>query len=119
MSILSRLFGGGAGGGAGQPQFIGVADAQELVKQGATLVDVREPGEYAAEHVAGSVNAPLSRLAPQSVGKDAKAVVFFCASGARTRMNAGRLAEAALAEAYVMDGGIMAWKRAGLPVKRG
>jgi rhodanese-related sulfurtransferase len=116
-SLFSTFFGGGATGGAA-PTFIGVAEASDLVKQGAALVDVREAGEFAAERIPGSVNAPLSRLAPQSIGQDAKAVVFFCASGARTRMSAGRLAAAALAPAYVMDGGISAWKRAGLKTAR-
>lgn len=115
-SILSKLFGGGSN--SGSPAFIDVEKASELVKDGAAFVDVREPGEFAAEHIPGSINAPLSRLAPQSVGKDAKAIVYFCASGARTRVNAGRLAGAALAPCYVMDGGISAWKRAGLKTAR-
>lgn len=116
-SILSKLFGSGYGG-VGQPAFIDVDKASELMKDGVAFVDVREPGEFAAERIPGSVNAPLSRLAPQSVGKDATAVVYFCASGARTRFNAGRLAEAALAPCYIMDGGISAWKRAGLKTAR-
>lgn len=116
MTILSKLFGGGSGGGS--PAFIDVERASDLAKDGAVLVDVREPGEFAAEHIPGSVNAPLSKLAPQSVGKNAKAIVYFCASGARTRVNAGRLAAAALAPSYIMDGGISAWKRAGLKTAR-
>ena len=39
-------------------------------------------------------------------------------SGARTSANAGHLADAAKCEAYILDGGIEAWKRAGLPVQQ-
>ena len=46
----------------------------------------------------------------------AKTVVFHCRSGARTAANAQRLASAAGCEAYVLEGGIDAWKKAGLPV---
>lgn len=117
-SIFSRLFGAGGETPGGSPDFIGVAEVQQLVADGAAFVDVREPGEFAAERIAGTVNAPLSRIAPRSVGKEAKPVVFFCASGARTRMNAARLTSAAVGKAYIMDGGISAWKRAGLKTVR-
>jgi rhodanese-related sulfurtransferase len=46
----------------------------------------------------------------------AKALVFHCRSGARTSANAPRLAAAANCQAYILDGGIEAWKKAGLPV---
>jgi rhodanese-related sulfurtransferase len=95
--------------------------AAKLMKDGALMVDVREPGEYARGHIPGSENVALSRfdLAPLSLG-EGQAVVFFCASGNRTSMNAARLAaKAGGAEAYVLQGGISAWGRAGLPVEPG
>jgi rhodanese-related sulfurtransferase len=93
--------------------------AARLMKDGALMVDVREPGEYAGGHIPGSENVALSRfdLAPLPLG-EGQAVVFFCASGGRTTLNAARLAaKAGDAEAYVMQGGISAWGRAGLPVE--
>ena len=95
--------------------------AAKLQEGGALLVDVRESGEYAQLQIPGSRLVSLSRFdtidLPVSPGQ---AVVFFCASGNRTSMNARRLAEkAGSAEAYVMQGGISAWRRAGLPVKSG
>src|SRR5260221_12733475 len=95
--------------------------AAKLMKDGALMVDVREPGEYARSLIAGSLNAPLSRLdlAPLPLG-ERQAVVFFCASGNRTTVNAARLAaKAGGAEAYVLQGGMFAWSRAGLPVESG
>jgi len=49
---------------------------------------------------------------------DGQAVVYFCASGNRTRVHAARLAaKAGAADAYVMEGGINAWAQAGLPIE--
>lgn len=57
----------------------------ELVKNGATIVDVRTKGEYAGGHVKGSVNIPLDRLR-QSLGsiKKTSPVITCCASGMRS-----------------------------------
>lgn len=94
------------------------ARARHLIDTGAILVDVREASEFARERVPGARNVPLSSLGKvQNAG--ARAVIFHCKSGMRTRTNAGRLAEAAQGEAYVMEGGIDAWKRAGFPVTTG
>jgi rhodanese-related sulfurtransferase len=44
-------------------------------------------------------------------------VIFHCRSGARTKGNAPRLAAAAgKCETYILDGGLDAWKKVGLPV---
>lgn len=95
--------------------------AAKLMKDGALMLDVREPGEYARSQIAGSLNAPLSRLegTPLPLG-DGQAIVFFCASGGRTTVSAARLAtKAGSADAYVLQGGISAWGQAGLPVASG
>lgn len=93
-------------------------EAKRLVDQGAILVDVREVNEYADENIPGARNEPLSRIGGSTI-TGAPAVVFHCKSGARTRMNARGLADCTDAEAYILDGGIEAWKAAGFPVKRG
>lgn len=94
---------------------IDVAKARQLIAEGAVLVDVREPDERAREHIPGTKHAPLSSL--QSVNATgAMAVIFHCRSGARTGAHAARLGEAVGCEAYLLGGGLDAWKRAGLPV---
>jgi rhodanese-related sulfurtransferase len=94
-------------------------EAKRLVDDGAVLVDVRENNEYAAENIPGAHNHPLSMIGRKPLSASAPVIVFHCKSGARTRMNAGALANCNDAEAYILDGGIEAWKSAGLPVKRG
>jgi rhodanese-related sulfurtransferase len=95
-------------------QTIDPATAKRMIDEGALLVDIREPDEHARERVPGARNAPLSRLG--ALPANAKAIVFHCRSGARTSANAARLAAATGCDAYVLEGGIEAWKKAGLPI---
>lgn len=99
---------------------ISPSDARRLTAEGAVLVDIREPDEHAREHIPGARLLPLSALDRSDLGiRAGQTVVFHCKSGARTLGNAGRLAAKAGAgcTAYVVDGGIEAWKKAGLPVQ--
>lgn len=99
-------------------QRITPAEATRRLREGAMLIDVREPDEHARERIPGARNLPLSRLeATELVAKPGQAVVFHCRSGARTQGHAPRLAaKAGLGEACIIEGGPVAWKRAGLPV---
>ena len=89
--------------------------AKRLIDEGAVLVDIREADEQARERVPGAHRNPLSRLAAVDA-RGARAVIFHCRSGARTAANAARLEAAAGCDAYILQGGIDAWKKAGLPV---
>lgn len=89
--------------------------ARRLLDEGAILVDIREADEHARERVPGALHNPLSGLSPVDVPAG-KAVIFHCRSGSRTVANASRLASAAACDAYVLEGGLEAWKKAGLPV---
>lgn len=91
-------------------------DVAARLKQGrAILIDVREPDEFAREHVAGSIPAPLSAFDDAYLGT-AETVIFTCRTGARTGANCDRLAARVEGAAFVMEGGLGAWKAAGLPV---
>nr|WP_287156618.1 rhodanese family protein [Euryhalocaulis sp.] len=93
-------------------------DAAKLIKDGAILVDVRETDERAREFIPDAAHHPLSKLeAAGPARSDAKAVIFHCRSGMRTQSNAAALGNASQCEAYILEGGIEAWKKAGLPVK--
>ena len=92
--------------------------AAEIMRNGAVLVDIREADEHAREHIPGARHHALSRIDKDTPLRQADDVlVFYCRSGARTKTNAPKLAAAAPAcEAYILEGGIDAWKKAGLPV---
>ncbi len=83
----------------------------------AILVDVREAAEHAAERIAQAHHLPLSAFDPARLpDHDGKIVVYHCASGGRTSRFGQQLAAAARAahDVFHMDGGIAAWKNAGL-----
>ncbi len=92
-----------------------------LLADNAVLVDVREAYEQARERIPGAVELPLSHLARGGAANlpGDRTVVFLCASGNRTKVNAVALAMIAGGSGYNMVGGIAAWKRAGLPTERG
>jgi|SRR5450631_2368086 rhodanese-related sulfurtransferase len=92
--------------------------AAELMHSGAILVDIREADEHAREHVPGACHHALTRIGRESPARsDDDVLIFHCRSGARTKGNAQKLAAVAPAcEAYILDGGLDAWKKAALPV---
>lgn len=89
-------------------------DAHEIL-----LVDVREPDEFAAERIAGAINAPLSSFDPKALpSADGKTLVLQCGSGKRSATAVDHCRKAGLAIDTHLSGGIMAWKAAGLPTLR-
>lgn len=90
------------------------ADARGAIDAGARLVDIRGADEHARERIPGALNLPLGQIG--DLTRDERPVVFHCRSGMRTAANAGQLADAAQgAPAYILDGGIDAWRGAGHP----
>ena len=58
---------------------------KEVIKEGAFLVDVRTPSEFASGSVKGAVNIPLDKFSGQlSKFKGKKHIVVFCRSGNRS-----------------------------------
>ena len=82
-----------------------------------TLVDIREPDEFVREHIAGAVSVPLSRLETGDLAiEPQRDIVFHCRSGGRTGQHCDRLAARIDGRAYVLEGGLQAWRGAGLDV---
>ncbi|HDR2279008.1 TPA: rhodanese family protein [Enterobacter ludwigii] len=89
--------------------------ANALVSEGAKLIDIRDPDEYAREHIPAARSVPLDTLPGGLETHAGETVIFHCQSGARTSSNAARLAQAgAPAQAFIVEGGIQGWKQAGL-----
>ena len=86
---------------------------------GAFVVDVREPGEYAGGHVPGATLVPMGQLPSRlpEIPKD-KPIYVICASGNRSLSMTSLLVRAGH-EAYSVAGGTEAWARAGHPIARG
>ncbi len=77
------------------------------------LIDVREPTEFAREHIAGARSAPLSVFDPSRLPRDRR-IVLCCQSGARSERALAQLEAAGIREVAHLDGGLSAWKAAHL-----
>ena len=72
--------------------------AEALKNHSVTLVDVREPAEYAAEHIHGALLFPLSTFDPTALPMDPnKPIVLNCGIGKRSAMAAAKCAQAGVA----------------------
>jgi phage shock protein E len=76
-------------------------DYAELVKQGATILDVRSKGEYQGGHIKGSVNISVDTLSTNlSKLKKDKPIITCCASGMRSASAKGILKSNGFTEVY-------------------
>jgi len=103
-----------------EPPTVDVKTAFARAKRGAKLVDVRSSREFAhAAHPKGAISVP-----PQLIGKDKTGlardddILVICLSGHRSPRQARRLAEMGFTRVTNVEGGLRAWKKAKLPVKR-
>jgi rhodanese-related sulfurtransferase len=109
----------GAGGVASVPT-IDVKEAFARSKRGAKLIDVRSAREYAHNgHPKGARSVPpdLIKQDDTGLGRDDELLVI-CLSGHRSPRQAKRLAGMGYTNVTNVDGGLMAWKNARLPVKK-
>lgn len=93
--------------------------ARDMLNEGAILVDIRDADEHARERIASARSLPLSTLDQADIELHrGRPVIFHCRSGQRTQMNAAKLKARAGegCEAFIVEGGLDAWRKAGLPV---
>ncbi|WP_293913317.1 rhodanese-like domain-containing protein [Deinococcus sp.] len=99
-------------------QEVSPQEAQQRVRSGALLIDVREASEYEEVHAQGARLMPLSEFQVQSASlpRDQE-IVLICRSGARS----GQATQFLLDQGYVSVantlGGTLAWQAAGLPTE--
>ncbi|MDF2576991.1 MAG: hypothetical protein K0S74_475 [Chlamydiales bacterium] len=98
---------------------IAPAQVKQALDQGISIliIDVREEEEYTQEHIKEGYLLPLSLFYPQKVPIESpnQLVVFQCRSGARSYMAAQQFKKAyPHIRAANLEGGIIAWKKAGL-----
>ena len=102
------------------PMTVSVSQAAALRDGGAYVLDVREPSEFAAGHIAGATLIPLGELASRTseVPHD-RTVVVVCHSGNRSAQGRDMLRQAGFTNATSMAGGLTDWVAAGLPLTTG
>lgn len=114
MNLLKSLFSGGS-------TQISATDAKTRIDTDTTLfvLDVRQPDEFRGGHIAQAKLIPLGELAARmnEIPKD-KEILCVCRSGGRSSAAASQLSAAGY-KVLNLQGGMMAWEGARLPVKKG
>ena len=111
---------GASGAAAGaRVETIDVNEAFARQKRGAKLIDVRSPAEFRGSRPKGARNVPpaLIKHDETGLGRDDE-LLIICLSGHRSPRQAKHLAGAGFSNVTNVHGGLMAWKKAGLPVKK-
>ena len=89
--------------------------ANQLASHGVSVIDVREPMEYASGHISGSLNVPLSRL--HQADLPGGPLVLVCQSGNRSAQGLNILQRRGYPHRITdLEGGIPSWQQAGLAV---
>lgn len=97
------------------------AVVQLINREKAVLIDVCEASEYAAGHVGGAKNIPLSDLEqklPTVVKNKALPVILVCQTGARSGRAVAIAKKLGFEKAQSLNGGLGAWRSANLPVEK-
>jgi rhodanese-related sulfurtransferase len=98
---------------------VSVDEVDELVEQGARLIDIRERNEWDEARIAGADLKPMSEIDGwyQDLPRD-RQIILYCRSGSRSAQAVHALTtQADFENVYNMTGGIIAWADAQLPVE--
>lgn len=98
---------------------VSVADLHAANQPNRIVLDVRQPYEYAAGHIAGAILLPLPELPSRLDEVPADVPVYvYCHSGNRSKRASEILAKAGKKDIRDVSGGILAWEAAGYPVTK-
>lgn len=117
MLIWPMIAGARAGGGA-----LSTLQATQLINQkDAVVIDVRDQADYAKGHILNAKNFPDKVLAERRAELEklkSGPIIVSDDNGQRAAPAAQKLRDMGLAEVFVLQGGLGAWRDAGLPVTK-
>jgi rhodanese-related sulfurtransferase len=104
-----------------------IRDVKECMNEDTVLIDIREPMEYQRGHIPGAMIIPRGLLefeilpALERLGRDIPLIeydiVLYCGTGGRSALAAKSLDSMGFRNVKSMDGGIVAWAEAKLPIQ--
>jgi rhodanese-related sulfurtransferase len=98
------------------PDRVDFSDLEEAFGSGRwTIVDVREPHEFAAGHIPNALSMPLSSFDPQELPRD-KPVVLLCQAGGRSKKALDQARAIGRDDVRHYAGGMNGWRSLGGPV---
>lgn len=102
---------------------VSVEEAREMQQEGALIVDVRRPDEWAAGRAAGAVHIPVDDFLAEAEAKlPAEGdLLFICAAGVRSALAAEMAAALGFEQErlYNVEAGTPKWIEAELPTEYG
>ncbi len=117
LLLLWPALTGGAGAGTLNPN-----EAVLLMnREKAVVIDVCEPGEFAAGHILGAKNLPLGQLKdqlPNHAKNKETPLILVCASGMRSRSAVAIAKQLGYGQARSLAGGMGAWRAANMPIEK-
>ena len=105
-----------------------VSEAKEVLTPNTLLIDIREPAEFSRGYIPGAVLSPRGLLefeihplvqrtaTDPNVAAEDRQIILYCGTGGRSALAAETLNKMGYRNVTSMDGGIVAWSTAGLPV---
>ena len=119
MGLFQSMFGSRSGPGI---PGVNASELNDLLdsKEEILLVDVRSPSEYTHDgHIEGVRLLPLQNLLQQAgeLPQDQE-IIFVCRSGNRSMVACQQMARLGYSNVKNIEGGMIAWQRAGLPIAR-
>ena len=101
----------------GQLPRITPSEAMAKIREGALAVDIRSQAEYRGGHIGGALSLPPEQQRDKLPDDTAPCLIFYCLSGKRTTRAETILSALGQGrECYILEGGLQAWKAAGLPI---
>ncbi len=112
--LFSRLFRPG--------NEVSVLEAVQLInRRDAIVIDVRDPGEYAAGHIANARHIPETQLAERIKELEkfkTRPIIVSCRTGGRAANAEAILRQHGFGEVFALRGGISAWQQASMPLEK-
>lgn len=105
-----------------------VSEAKQFLTPEALLIDIREPAEFSRGYIPGAILSPRGLLefeihalvanttANPNVAPEDREIVLYCGTGGRSALAAESLDKMGYRNVRSMDGGIVAWAAAKLPI---